>query len=427
MRRNILIIIILTIVVDFYFFDVTFRFFPIANTKMILAVFGAMAYVYHGIQKGRAQLSKRVLISGILALVFSLWCYFSIVMNGSNNREFVTYFASFATWLGGAYGVYTILGFRYEKVSLTTITFYLATVCLSQCIIALLIDNIPFIRNLVNSVFLLTIEFYERANRLYGIGCALDPAGVRFSAVLVLIAHQLANVDSIRSSSRKSTFLIITILVITVIGSMISRTTIVGTVLALAYILFSNFRMQRGGIITKAQVNGTLLLFFLIAGVAIISTILYNTSSEFHEDLRFGFEGFFNWVETGDFHTTSTDQLKQMWIWPTTRRGWIIGEGRVGVYETNSDIGYCNYILYCGLIGLIIYSIYYIYNHLSLISKFKDFTITAFLLVAVTFIIWSKVTTDIFLVDALLFCIDDDFSLRADSSLEEVEEDNESA
>ena len=98
-----------------------------------------------------------------------------------------------------------------------------------------------------------------------------------------------------------------------------------------------------------------------------------------------------------------------MWVWPTTPRGWIIGEGRTSVFETGSDIGYCNYIIYCGLIGMAIYSFYYIYNHLSLIGKFKNFIIAAFLLVAVTFIVWAKVTTDIFLIDALLFCIDGDF------------------
>ena len=190
---------------------------------------------------------------------------------------------------------------------------------------------------------------------------------------------------------------------------MISRTTIVGTALGLAFILLSNLRMRRGGIVSKVQVNASFLLIFLIGGAVILSAILYNSNSTFHDDLRFGFEGFFNWVETGKFRTGSTDHLQTMWVWPTTRRGWIIGEGRVGVFQTNSDIGYCNYILYCGLIGMVIYSIYYIYNHLSLISKFRNFTITAFLLVAVTFIVWTKVTTDIFLVDALLFCIDGDF------------------
>ena len=56
-----------------------------------------------------------------------------------------------------------------------------------------------------------------------------------------------------------------------------------------------------------------------------------------------------------------------------------------------------------------IYSIYYIFNHLSLISKFRSFAFVALLLTALTFIIWIKVTTDIFLIDALLFCIDGDF------------------
>ena len=409
MKRNILTIILLTIVVDFYYFDITFRFFPIANTKMMIAVYGVLAFAYNSIQERKTHLSRRVLISGIIAVIFSLWCYFAIVANGSYNTEFVTYFVSFATWVAGAYGIYTILKHQYNRVDLNLITYYLALVCVSQCIIALLIDNIPIIRNFANGLVLQASDFYERGGRLYGIGCALDPAGIRFSAVLVLIAHQLSVDEFVRRSSGKSTFFILSFLVITIIGSMISRTTIVGTALGLAFILLSNLRMRRGGIVSKVQVNASFLLIFLIGGAVIFSAILYNTNSVFREDLRFGFEGFFNWVETGEFRTGSTDHLQTMWVWPTTRRGWIIGEGRVGVFQTNSDIGYCNYILYCGLIGMAIYSIYYIYNHLSLISKFRNFTITAFLLVAVTFIVWTKVTTDIFLVDALLFCIDGDF------------------
>ena len=189
---------------------------------------------------------------------------------------------------------------------------------------------------------------------------------------------------------------------------MISRTTIVGTILGLGYVVACNFRIQEGGLVSKVQIKSTFLLLFLISGVALISMVLYNSNPTFHDDLRFGFEGFFNWVETGSFRTGSTDHLQTMWVWPTTPRGWIIGEGLFGVFQTNSDIGYCNFILYCGLIGMIIYSIYYIYNHLSFIGKFRHFTFTAFLLIATTFIVWAKVTTDIFLADALLFCIDGD-------------------
>ena len=409
MKRSILTVILLTIVVDAFYFDIALRVLPSVNSKMMLAVVGGIAFVYKSIQERTTLFSRRVFFSAVLAVIFSLWCYFAIVANGTSNKEFADYYLSFATWVGGAYGAYSILKGAYERVDLTTITWYLALVCVSQCVIALLIDNIPVIHNVVNSVFFIPTEFYEFNNRLYGIGCALDPAGIRFSAVQVLIAHQLAAVDSVRRDAKKSSFFIVCFLMITVIGSIISRTTIVGTALGLAYVIFGNLKMRRGGVISKVQINSILLLSFLIGGAVVISVILYNANPEFRQDLRFGFEGFFNWVETGTFSTGSTNELQTMWVWPTTQRGWIIGEGRVGVFETGSDIGYCNYILYCGLIGMAIYSIYYIYNHLSLIGKFRNFTIAAFLLVAVTFIVWAKVTTDIFLMDALLFCIDGDF------------------
>jgi hypothetical protein len=37
--------------------------------------------------------------------------------------------------------------------------------------------------------------------------------------------------------------------------------------------------------------------------------------------------------------------------------------------------------------------------------KFRHFDTASVLLIALTFIVWLKVTTDIFFIDALLFCI----------------------
>jgi uncharacterized membrane protein len=78
------------------------------------------------------------------------------------------------------------------------------------------------------------------------------------------------------------------------------------------------------------------------------------------------------------------------------------------VFENDTDIGYCNFTFYCGLIGVVIFSLFFIYCHLSLNRKFKQFWITSLLLTALTFIFWCKVTTDIFFIDALLFCIPGD-------------------
>ena len=133
------------------------------------------------------------------------------------------------------------------------------------------------------------------------------------------------------------------------------------------------------------------------------------TSDTFHGYLRFGFEAFFNWVETGEFRTHSTDILKSMWVWPESVEEWLIGRGTFGVFENNTDIGYCNFTLYCGAIGMLLFSLFFIYCHLVQSRKFRHFEIISWMLIALTFIVWMKIATDIFFIDALLFCIVGDF------------------
>lgn len=411
--KKFLLAVFCAIVVDAFFWDFVLKIFPIANSKMILAAFGIVAFAVQCFKEHTLALSRRVSFSAFLAFLFSIWCYIAITLNNTNDKTYVTYFISFLTWVGGAYGAVTLLRWVHERIDLMLITRYLAIICVAQCIIALLIDNVPAVESLVKRIFLQGYDFYERDHRLYGIGCALDPAGVRFSAVLVLIAHQLAIENRVRENISKTAFLFIAFSVITVVGCMIARTTMVGTVLGLVYIAWGAFKIQAGGYISRFQVGFTLLLLLLIGSAIGISIHLYNSSDFFHDNLRFGFEGFFNWVETGEFRTHSTDILMNtMWIWPDDPRGWLIGYGRYGLFEWNTDIGYCNFVLYCGMIGMVIFSLYFIYNHLSLIGRFHRFAFTALLLTAITFIVWAKVATDIFLVDALLFCIDADEDSR---------------
>jgi len=408
--RRFWIIFFVSCVVSGFIFPVSFTFLPMSlSTKMILGVIGVGLWGMKGINAHRMEMSRPVVISGILAIIFSLWCLYSITANGTHDTSYVTYFTSFALWLGGAYGVCALIRHYFDKVDLPLVTAILALVCVFQCVIALMIDNIPFVDRFVNSIFWQAKDYYQRDNRLYGIGAALDPAGVRFSVVLAMIAHQLSSNEDVLRDKRAQTTYTIAFIIIVVVGSMISRTTMVGTALGLGYILVWRFRLRRGGFISRAQVGFAVLLVALITLFAVIGVVMYNSSPAARGYLRFGFEGFFNWVETGEFRTGSTDILKnKMWIWPTDTRGWLIGYGRYGVMEWGSDVGYCLFTLYCGLIGLGIFSIFFIYNHLVLNKRFKNFFIMSLLLIAITFIVWRKVATDIFFIDALLFCMDGD-------------------
>ena len=409
MIRKLIVGFILTIVVSFYVFPIEFTFIPSSiNSKMMVAVFGILAYTFDSIRKGAAEISRSILVAALWAIIFSVWCLFSITVSNTSEKTYVTYIVSFATWLAGAYGVYAALRTEYERVDLEILVRYLALVGVFQCVSAVLIDNYSGFSSFVDR-FVVGGSYYRRNMRLYGIGAALDPGGIRFSVIQVMIAHLFATHSKVRDNRRSQLFLLLAFSVITIIGSVISRTTLVGSGMGLAYIGYSLMKLRQGGFITLRMLQTYMVFLFAMTGVLVFSIYFYSASRTFQGYLRFGFEAFFNWAETGVFRTYSTDILNTMWVWPEDTLTWIIGRGTMGVFQNNTDIGYCNFILYCGLIGLLIFSVFFLYCHWAQVRKFADFRIAALLLTALTFIVWVKVSTDIFFIDALLFCIAGDF------------------
>lgn len=406
MIRKLIVGFILMLVVSFYVFPIEFTFLPRSiNSKIIIAVFGIMAYAFDSLKKGAAEISQYVLISGLWALIFSVWCLFSITVGSTADKHYVTYIISFLTWLTGAYGVYAALHLEYERVDLEILVRYLALVGVFQCVTAVMIDNYSWFSSFVDSFMDIGQDFYKRRQRLYGIGAALDPAGIRFSVFQVMIAHLFATNAPLRRNRNYQLLILFAFSIITIIGSVISRTTLVGSGMGLAYIGYSLVKLRKGGFITLRMLQIYVVFLFALAVVLAFSIYFYSASRTFHGYLRFGFESFFNWAETGEFRSGSTDDLADMWVWPQDSMTWLFGKGTFGIFQNGTDIGYCNFILYCGIIGLIIFSIFFLYNHWVLNRKFANFYLTSMMLTVLTFIIWIKVTTDIFFIDAMLFCI----------------------
>lgn len=413
MIRKILIGLILVVVTSLYLFPIEFTFLPKAiNSKILVAAFGSMAFVFDSIKKKAMELSQSLLVSMLLAIIFSLWCFFCVIAANTYEMDYATYIVSFLTWMAGAYGVYAAMKTVYGEVDLWLLTRYLALVGVFQCVSAVMIDNNQSFCDLVDR-FVVGGSYYREHGRIYGIGAALDPAGIRFSTILVLLAHQFSFDQEVRSKGLYQTTDMIAFAVILIIGSTISRTTIVGGAMGIVYMVISLVRLRQGGFITTRMIQVFFIFIVVLVGIILSAVYFYRTSATFESYLRFGFEAFFNWAETGEFRTSSTDQLGKMWVWPDDTRTWIIGRGTYGVFENNTDIGYCNFTFYCGLIGLAIFSLFFIYVHLVQNRKFHHFWLVSLMLVAITFIVWCKVTTDIFYLDALLFCI------AADSDEEE--------
>ena len=150
----------------------------------------------------------------------------------------------------------------------------------------------------------------------------------------------------------------------------------------------------------------------------------YNLSlfinQQFHDNIRFAFEGFFSLAEKGYWETNTNNILKNMIIFPDNLKTWIIGDGYfdnpywrdpyyVGSYALgyymNTDIGYLRFIFYFGLIGLTTFILYFFKVARTCAERFSRYTSMFMLELAINMIVWLKVSTDIFLVFALFLCI----------------------
>lgn len=397
---------IVGLIVSLFYFSFGFTFLPPnVNTKMLLAILGLFIVAYDTIRNRMLAISRPLLGAIGFALVFSVLSFFAVDYNDTNDLSYATYFISFSVWIFSAYTVCTVIKWTHGDVNIILITYYLAGVCVVQCFLALAIDFIPAFQFFVDGYIDQGQEFLLEVDRLYGIGASLDNAGVRFSIVLILIAGVLSREESLRKSRRISVLLLASFFIIIVIGNILSRTTSVGAVMAFIYFLW-NTRFLRKEI--DANTFRFTRVFMIILGITILIIFyFYRTDEVFYRYIRFAFEGFFNWVEIGEWRTDSTDKLNStMWVWPTDLKTWIIGTGRFDDWAFGTDIGYCRFILYCGLVGFSAFALFFVYNYAVFAARYKKYSDMFFFFLVLTFLIWVKVSTDIFLIYALLYCMD---------------------
>ena len=404
---------ILLIVTSFFFFPFEFTFLPGINTKMLLAAMGLMLFVARAAASRSASLDRDFFVLIVFASIVSLSGIISVVYNATTDLSYASYVVSFFVWMGGAYFVVSSIRFLHGKVTPLMVINYLAAICVVQCVIALLISRNPLVKDFVDS-FLGGDGFMGKLeNRMYGIGCALDVAGLKFSCVLVAISFVVMN--GLCQPKLQTTIYWIAYLVIAVVGNMIGRTTSVGVVVSLIYILvhciFYGYRE-----FLKSHVLPLLLLMVALLPLLIY---LYNNSPKTREDLRFGFEGFFSLAETGRWETNSNNRLSDMFVLPDNPKTWIIGDGYFDnpysdpnfngdnptEFYKGTDVGYLRFIYYFGVIGLISFVVFFLVAFWECASRHRKYAILFLMILTINYIVWVKVSSDIFLIFSLFLCI----------------------
>jgi hypothetical protein len=375
---------------------------PGINTKMMIAVCGLVALVTDLISAKCVKMSRISVGIFLISLLFSLVSYASVVYNNTYDLVYATYFVKMSVWFAGAYFVVKAITWGHGRISIQLIFHYLALLCAVQCLFALLIDNVPSIENWIRTTIADNYEFIAKNKRLYGIGASYDTAGIRFSVALIGLMYLMIN----KLNNKYLFYYMILWAFIVVIGSSMSRTTSIGAILSLCYLLLGKSSM---GLLISHKAMRYFIGISTFAVIAIfISIYCYNNIPSFKEYVDFGFENFFNYSKTGEFTSSSTNNLKKMFILPDNIKTWVIGDGLFDVpggFYMSTDVGYLRLIFYSGLLGLLSFSSLFIYCTIVLIKRWPHLKTLFIILLVWQAIVWVKISTDIFVIFALLALI----------------------
>lgn len=405
--RQVFSLVLTTLICSLYLFSFEFIALPGINTKMMLATLGLIVVIVKSILKKPCNVEHSFLIVSIIASIFSLWSFFSIVYNGTFDNAYTNYIISMWVWLGGAYFVCFIINTLYGECELENIFKFIILVCVCQCVIVLLNKYIPSVKEFIDSYVAQGQVHLDRIHRLYGVGSALDVAGSRFGITLLIISTLI--VKNMKDMTDVSTLLyLFAFIFISIVGNMVARTTTVGMLVAMVYFLGSSGIFKKYMSYRYFRAIGIIILTFIVITPMVLYFYIHDT--EFHKLFRFAFEGFFNWIEQGKWVTDSTHTLsKDFYRWPTETKTWVVGDGYFsnpdgpGFYK-DVDMGYLRFIYYCGIIGLLLFNNVFVGITFFCVQAFKKYKSLFILTLMIQFIIWVKVSTDIFLFFALFLC-----------------------
>lgn len=409
---------LLLLCIFFYLYSVQLVGFPF-GTRIILALCGLFVLIFTKLKE--IDIKKDVFISKYFywyclcfaAIIF--FSFFAIFINGTNDYEFVRYPLSMIFILLAGYFIHFILKKTYGEVSYEKLMYFIILAVLIQALISLLSFLSPAV-----SEALLNIQSFSEIDvakmeetfsfRLNGFGSTFFAAGIINGFALMLIAFLI---KSKKNFGSKTYFLALCFLIIFVLGMMMARTTIIGFLLAILYLLFPSYWFNKK--IIKQKFKFLLgIIIIPVLGWIIISIASPQTREALETAANFGFEMFINYSEEGEFKSASTDDLATMFIFPSNIKTYLVGDGKYyevpgnpsNGYYMSTDVGYLRLIYYFGLPGLICYFLFQFIATRTVVamnprnSEIKWFSILTFIFLLILNI---KGFTDLFFLTTL-FC-----------------------
>ncbi len=343
LRSTILCVILLFLII----YPLKFVFFPYLSTRVLLGFLGLALFFKKNTQ--RILNGKSNNIYGVL-IAITLMSLIALLINGTSDTTFVTFPLTVILILSACNFTLSLIKKTTGSVTVEKVIYYFVWAVNIQMFFTILFLAVPTLKDVMQG--LLTEELRalpeERTTilsfRVTGFGAEYFGAGVINSIAVLLSVYQI-----IRNDFKNCRFYYLSLIIIFIVGNALSRTTLVGYIIAIAYLISTN---PKGFVrfFVKASPILAVLIVFAIPKI--------NLSEDMEQQARFAFEIFYNYFEEGSLETGSgNDLLNSYSIQPTSLKTWIIGDGRfVGnTGETTymeTDSGFMRLIFYFGLIGL---------------------------------------------------------------------------
>lgn len=388
--------IIFSLIVYIYFLKI--NFFPIYLILPYL-LFGVVFFIFEVIKNG---LVKKYFYYFFWVLVSLIWASFSYIYNVDSDFFYVKenlvlslifFFSAFSIKK-----IYKIFGVDFN---FKNIVFFSSLALGFQLIFSLIANFVPSIFNVAIQVVNIdglssdALQNFSEA-RLVGIGASFFAAGILNSFFLILLAYSI----NFNCDKRKYFFLLSIYLIISIVGILFSRTTIIG--ILLSSLFFLNYK----SLFKISLILVPSLILLLIYGKSLVAS---------NSQIAFGLDFLINFEDSQA--SSSFGGLKEMYeILPDNLNTWFLGDAKYKVvsrggeflaYYKDTDIGYFRVIFYNGLIGLFLFFLMNFY----LLRKSFYFNRSLLALLLICFLALNlKGVANVYFFCFLFFLIDFNFN-----------------
>ena len=356
-----------TFLLILFLYPVSLEILPLLSSRTVFAMFGIvliLPYLYNRIREKQFYVNKNLVSIFLLLVMIFLVSVFSILFNNTNDSEFLKYPISVVIGFLAAYFLYRVISkYSDSKGEYAILSLIIYTVLL-QSFISLFMFIVPEFQNTISSILYFNelkaskVEVYSGL-RIIGFGRSFFEAGVYSGMGLILIGYLIR---CHKLNNRYLVWFAVLYAIIFLIGMLMARTTLIGAFIGLFLIFLPNsISLVR---ISKRKMKFLALLIFLpLFLLTIVSLIIPSFFGSVEYLIKFAFEVFINYFDSGRIETVSSNATLDMLIFPDNLKTWLIGDALWSLnngtlYYMSTDIGYNRLIFYFGLIGSFIFFIY---------------------------------------------------------------------